>query len=84
MSAHLVWLLGTHTAVRIRPDGVIIGNVLVRRVIPCEIPGQMLLLIAKRRFYSAPATGLTGDQLTEFREFGASPNAHRARPLPGA
>lgn len=44
--AHLFWPLGRHTAVRIRPDGVIIDNVLVRHVIPC----QMLLFIARRRF----------------------------------
>ena len=44
--AHPFWLPGRHTAVRIRPDGMIINNVLVRHVIPC----QMLLFIAKRRF----------------------------------
>lgn len=56
VSAHLFWPLGRHTAVRIRPDGVIIDNVLVRHVIPCQI----LLFIARRRFYSAPATGNSG------------------------
>ena len=48
-----------------------------------EIPGQMLLFISKRQFFSVPTTGLTGDGLTELREFAASRNADQARPLAG-
>jgi len=34
--AYLFWLVGWHSAVRLGRDGVIVDNLLVRHVIPCE------------------------------------------------
>jgi hypothetical protein len=43
-----------------------------------EIPGQLLLFVAKRQFISVPTTALTDGQLAELRRFVADRNARLA------